>query len=211
MKIRIASFTLVCLTLAVIPGMAGNVYDNGPVNGQVDAWTINFGFTVTDSFTVSNGNGNIGGMAFWVWLFPGDTITSVEVQIGNQEFGNNLMDMTVGLTQSSCFPNNFGFNVCLESATFNGPNLGNGTYWVTLGNANVPSGDPTYWDANSGVGCQSPGCPSLADCSDCIFKQLIPSEAFTLAAQGTTPEPSSVMLFGSGILGVASVFRRKLF
>jgi hypothetical protein len=25
------------------------VYDNGPVNGQVDAWTINFGFSVSDT------------------------------------------------------------------------------------------------------------------------------------------------------------------
>ena len=25
------------------------VYDNGPVNGQVDAWTINFGFSASDT------------------------------------------------------------------------------------------------------------------------------------------------------------------
>jgi PEP-CTERM motif-containing protein len=28
---------------------------------------------------------------------------------------------------------------------------------------------------------------------------------------GSTPEPSSIMLFGSGILGLAGVLRRKLF
>jgi hypothetical protein len=28
---------------------------------------------------------------------------------------------------------------------------------------------------------------------------------------GTVPEPSSVMLFGSGILGLAGMLRRKLF
>ena len=50
----------------------------------------------------------------------------------------------------------------------------------------------------------------------------IPSEAFTLTGTtgttrharhrhgGTTPEPSSIMLFGSGILGLAGVLRRKL-
>ena len=53
MKLPIASLTLLGLTLAAIPALAqGNVYDNGPVNGQVDAWIINFGFMplATDSF-----------------------------------------------------------------------------------------------------------------------------------------------------------------
>lgn len=190
------------------------VYDNGPVDGQDLGWTINFGFVVSDSFTVSNGNGNIGGMDFWAWLIPGDTITSVEVQIGDQALGNNLMDMTVNLTASDCFSNNFGYNVCMESATFSGPNLSNGVYWVSLGNAMVPSGDPAYWDANSGVGCQSQGCPSQAE-ENTIGS--INSESFTLTAQstttstGTTPEPSSILLFASGFLGVAAVLRRKLF
>jgi hypothetical protein len=216
-KLLIASLLFVCLTLASIPAAAGNVYDNGPVNGTVEAWTINFGLTVTDSFTVANGNGNIGGMNFWAWLVPGDTITSVEVQIGVQQFGNELMDMQVGVTQSNCFANNFGYNVCLESTAFNGPSLGNGNYWVTLGNATVPSGDPTYWDENSGIGCQSQGCPSQATCNNCIFKAPIPSEAFTLTAQGTTtstgttPEPNSIWLFGAGFLGVFARIRGKLF
>jgi hypothetical protein len=41
----------------------------------------------------------------------------------------------------------------------------------------------------------------------------IPSEAFTLTGStsgGTTPEPGSVMLFASGVLGVAGVLRRRL-
>ena len=55
MKLHIALFTLLCLTLAAIPAMAQGIsYDNGPVNGQVDAWTINFGFAVSDTFHISN-------------------------------------------------------------------------------------------------------------------------------------------------------------
>ncbi len=214
MKLPIASLTLLYLTFAVVPALAqGNVYDNGPVNGQVDATTINFGFITTDSFTVSNNNGNIGGMNFWAWLEPGDTATSVEVQIGYQEFGNNLLDVTVALTQSGCFVNGFGFDVCLETSTFNGPNLANGNYWVSLGNATTIQGNPLYWDENSGVGCMSQGCPSQATCSGCIFQGNIPSEAFTLTAQssGTTPEPSSIWLFGAGMLAVVGRLRGKLF
>lgn len=35
-------------------------------------------------------------------------------------------------------------------------------------------------------------------------------EAFTINGGQTVPEPSSIMLLGSGILGVAGVLRRKL-
>jgi uncharacterized repeat protein (TIGR03803 family) len=36
------------------------------------------------------------------------------------------------------------------------------TYWVNVFNATVPSGDPVFWDENSGAGCYSNGCPSKA-------------------------------------------------
>jgi hypothetical protein len=73
-------------------------------------------------------------------------------------------------------------------------------------------GDPFYWDENSG--------PSLASESSV---GSIPSEAFTILGSntstfdvttttgGSVPEPTSIMLFGSGILGLASLVRRKLF
>jgi len=40
----------------------------------------------------------------------------------------------------------------------------------------------------------------------------IASEAFDIiATEGNTPEPSSIILFGSGIVGLAGLLRRKLF
>ncbi len=214
MKLRIASWFLIalCLTVAAVPAMAGNLYDNGPVNGTVDAWPINFGLAVTDSMQV---NGTVRGLDFWAWLFPGDTLESVQVSISASPFGRDLFDGVVtNLTQSNCFESPFqDFNICLESGSFNGPTL-NGNYWLTLQNANTPSGDPVYWDENSGVGCQSPGCPSQAQENRV---GTIPSEAFTIVGSatststGTTPEPGSIVLFGSGILGLAGVLRRKLF
>lgn len=215
MKSPLASLTLVCLLLMAIPVAAQNIiYENGPVDGQTLAWTINFGFVVSDSFTVANGNGNIGGMDFWAWLIPGDTITTVEIQIGNQSLGNNLMDLTVGVSSSNCFLNQYDYNVCMESATFSGPSLSNGTYWVSLGNAVVPSGDPAYWDENNGVGCQSPGCPSGA--VENVGDGTLPSESFTILGQstttgtGSTPEPGTLVLIASGALGLAGILRRKL-
>ena len=213
MKLRIALLVLVCLALAAIPAVAQTLYENGPVNGQVDAWTINFGYAVTDSAQV---NGTVAGFSFWAWLIPGDTISNVELSIGSSPYGTDQFDGFVNVTSSNCFGNSFGYNVCDETASLNGPTL-NGNYWFTLQNANVPSGDPVYWDENSGVGCTSSGCPSQAQ-ENSIGS--IPSEAFTVSGgttstssttTGTTPEPSSIMLFGSGILGLAGVLRRKLF
>ncbi len=219
MKMRIASLSLLalCLTLAAVPAMAqGTVYDNGPVNGQVDAWTINFGFSVSDTFHLSAAS-TVNDISFWAWVEPGDTATSVELQLSSVGyFGNELFDGTVSLTQSNCFTNNFGFNVCAESGNFAGPQLNAGNYYLTLTNAATADGNPLYWDENSGVGCMSSGCPSSAQENTL---GTIPSEAFTLSGgtgtttttSGTTPEPSSIMLFGSGILGLAGVLRRKLF
>ncbi|HUK73897.1 MAG TPA: PEP-CTERM sorting domain-containing protein, partial [Candidatus Bathyarchaeia archaeon] len=71
--------------------------------------------------------------------------------------------------------------------------------------------DPIYWDENSGPSSASENSVGT-----------IPSEAFTVlggtsssttttSTTGTVPEPSSILLFGSGILGLAGVLRRKLF
>ena len=46
------------------------IYDNGPINGTTDAWTINFGFVVSDTFTVTRA-ANVTGMTFGAWLVSG--------------------------------------------------------------------------------------------------------------------------------------------
>ncbi len=162
----------------------GDIYDNGPINGNTDAWTINFGFIVSDSFTIANDQTLITGMSFGAWLFSGDTLTSVEVSITSGEnSGTSYFDQTVTFTQGSCTSNQYGYNVCTETGPFNGPTLNAGTYWVNLQNASVPSGDPVYWDENSGVGCTGTGCPSLASENSV---GSIPSEAFTILGETTT-------------------------
>jgi len=162
----------------------GPVYDNGPINGNVDAWTINFGFVISDSITVSAGSG-INGMTFGAWLFPGDTLTSAELSItSSPNGGTGYFDQTVNFSQTGCANNQFGYNVCTVSTSFTGPTLNAGTYWVNLQNAEESFGEPVYWDENSGVGCESPGCPSLA------YEEglgTIPSESFTMEGSGGSP------------------------
>ena len=204
-----------CLaTVLTVPAMAQALYENGPINGTTDAWTINFGFAVSDTFTVVQIDATVTGISFGAWLFPGDVLESAEILIGDSEFSGNIFDGVVNFTQSSCVSNQYGFNVCTESGTF-ATNLAVGVYWITLQSATVNTGDPVYWDENSGEGCTSGTCPSQASENSV---GTIPSEAFTILGSfeqttnsGTVPEPNSILLFASGVLGLAGLLRRKLF
>jgi hypothetical protein len=217
-QLRIASLALLaalCLTLAVSSASAQILYDNGPVNGETDAWTINYHYVVTDSFTLTAPTNNVQQLQFWAWLTPGDTAMSVEALITTQTLGGNtLFDQVLNLTQSNCFVNHTSpsFDVCLETTSLS-VQLGRGTDWLQLKNALATNGDPMYWDENSGLGCggndgQGGGCRSLAYEN---FVGTIPSEAFTLdGPSGTLPEPSGVMvMLGAGFFVLAGGLIRR--
>ena len=206
MKLRTLCLTLIALCLTVAPAVAQvDLYDNGAIDGNNDAWTFNFGFVPSDRFTTTQ-NATVTELQFGAWLTPGDVLESVEVVVSSEEYGGTTYtDQVANVTQSGCSMNQFGFNVCLESASLTGFNLNAGTYWLNLENGVVNTGDPVYWDENDGPSAASEG--SLG---------TIPSESFTIlgagsttGTTGTTPEPSSIMLFGSGILGLTGILRRK--
>jgi len=221
MKILSALFALFALSLmlAAVPAVAQD-YSSGPINGNTDAWTINFGFVVSDKFPVTADFTTLTGASFAMWLFPGDTLTSAELSITSQENGGtSYFDQTVDFNSGSCVSNQYGYNVCTETTSFSGPTLSRGAYWLNLQNASVPSGDPVYWDENSGGPNTEP--PSASENS----VGTIPGESFTIFAgcgagnrsadcmqhdQQTVPEPGGFLLLGSGILGVASLLRWKI-
>jgi len=215
MKARLCWAALLAFLLftVVLPASAQVLYENGPIYGETDAWTINFGFVISNTFTISTGNSTVTGLSFGAWLFPGDLLESAEVTLSTQSIGGGTVffDGTVNFTQSNCFLNNYSYDVCTETGSFTPTQMTNGTYWVTLQNAVVNDGDPVYWDENSGIGCHSPGCPSEADNGTI---GTLPSEAFSILGTtsgtgGTVPEPGSLMLFGSGALGLAGLIRRR--
>ena len=211
MRLQTISLLLLAMCLNTVSLLAqSDLYDNGPINGQQSAWTINSGFTVSDTFTLM-ANSSVNGLSFGAWVNPDLTLQTVEVQITSSEFGGTTYtDQVVNFTASNCvFNQRYDYNVCEETGTFGtAVNLNAGTYWLNLSHAETQLGedDPVYWDENSG--------PSLASENSV---GTIPSESFTLlgsatgttTSTGTTPEPSGALLFGSGLLGMAGILRRK--
>jgi hypothetical protein len=215
MKLRIVSLTILCLALtAPALGDLAPGYDNGPINGTTDAWAINFGYVVSDTFI---GTGYVEFFQLGAWEFPGDKLTSLDWSVTDSENAACPGPDCLGhgtasdeyLKDQFISTNQFGYNIDLISVWSINVRVDHGsTYWLNLQNAVVPSGDPVYWDENSGAGCHTNGCPSSASES---AVGTIPSEAFTInAVPTTTPEPGSILLFGSGILGLAGVIGRKL-
>jgi uncharacterized repeat protein (TIGR03803 family) len=153
------------------------VYDNGPYNGTIEAWTINFGMSVSNSFTAWR---SIDSLHFVYWDADGsDLLTTVDMAVGTTSFGGTPQTLT-GVTNTLLGTNQFGYNLYQADYSFGGIGW-SGAGYVTLSNACTTSGcsasNPIYWDENSGIGCTSPGCPSTA------YENTlgsIPSETFTL-------------------------------
>ena len=207
MKLGRTLLTLVGLCLVAGAAVAQvDLYDDGPTDGTTDAWTINFGFIVSDTFTLTN-SAQVNGLEFAAWLFPGDVLESLEVSFTSDEFGGTTyFDQVVNVTQSGCVVNQFGFDVCNESGTFGGPVLNAGMYWMNLQNAVVNTGDPVYWDENSGPSHSSENTVGTITAESFT---LLGSNGTSTTTSGTTPEPGTLLLFGSGALGLLGVLRRK--
>ena len=199
----------------------GSAYCNGEINGTVDAWTINFGFTVSDSF-ILGAAGTVTGAAFGFW----DASRAMS--------GSGRLGHPVGRTRYDCWRHgvvlrdgcrdarrisasiNSGMMLRVDAFSLS-PALGAGTYYLELQNAVVPSGDPVYWDENDGASTaweNSIGYLTTANTSSCTSPGSTGycSEAFAVytSTQATVPEPGTLVLGGSGLLLLAGALRRKL-
>lgn len=194
---------------------------------DVDARTINFGYSVADSFTLSSAS-TVQSVNFWLWETAGsasDDLESVQWSIITATSNTDpLSGGTVLASGTADGPGTFvetngdGYNIYEESFSTSVALAASTTYWLILQGAVTNSGNPIYWDQSDGpsVAYQASGGVDTA-----LFNCGNPS-ANTSCSQsfeifGTTnssipsgvPEPGTLTLLGGGLALIAGFAFRK--
>jgi PEP-CTERM motif len=209
----------VCLLALALPAMADSVvYNNGYIGSISDSWTINLGFWVQDSFYLTS-HTQLTGVDFTVLESQGDKMQTVDWQLLSTQPGVGLgLPTTINVNDTVLSTGGFGYQVDDISFTLPNLNLNGGTYWLRLSNATTrDQGNPVYWIENDGGGCTSPGCPSqaLATTVGSIGSEVFDIRGIKLADGDTSafnqsPEPSSLAIFGSGVVALAGRLRKRI-
>ena len=195
---------------------AAILYDNGLANGTTDAWTINSGFAVADTFTLA-GSSTLTGASFTTWNLPGDVTSQIDWAIfnnaviaGNPTLGAMLTSGTASISQRYQSTNGYGFAINLDTIALPNVALHAGTYWFELQNAVVDPNDPAYWDINGGpsqiwesaIG-YNPATETYA------FGLNDSSDSFQILGTDPIPEPASIAWFAVGLAALGLARRRK--
>ena len=231
MKRTALAVLFLCLLAAMgsKPALADStLYDNtGPTSygyNSNGAFTINEGLEVADSFTLAS-NSTLTGVNFIAWLpdvfagnfGTGNAMTSVDWLITGTAFGGNLYGSGTASVTDSYLKTVQNGSYDLYQVSFSLPDLSltAGTYYLQLQNAVTVDGQAAYWDTSNGlsdaVGAGGGDPPS--DLNGVVSTVGTNSETFQIignADASATPEPSSFLLLGSGLAGLAGLIKRKL-
>jgi hypothetical protein len=207
------------------------VYTSGPSTYGMDAWDVSY-WGVSNEFTLTQA-ATITGFTFDAWVVPGDALISEGYSFGSAMFTDSFGSgtaITTGVNDNIppfYAPNlDTDVDVYTYSASIAPVSLSAGTYFFTLQTGTMSptsnTNDGINWDENDGSSIgyeswlESNGYGSIGD-FDCNVEgycnvsggdALTGGETFTFT--NTTPEPSSLLLFGTGVVGLAGMLRRKL-
>ncbi len=217
--------TILCLALLAVPAMGQSMpfYTNGglvPYNSGDNSAPINAGFPgfITDSFNCPFHDCDVTGFTYWALIDQSQGQSAVDTVSWNMgtipfNFRGGFNGTSTSLQIGDCLPF-VGPDYCaaLESVSF-GTSLDvpGGTNWLTLYGATTSNGNTNPFSVLWGKGADQTSSQLLLFGGD--VTNFPPSAAFTMfgtPTNGQTPEPGSILLLGSGMLGVAGILRRKL-
>jgi hypothetical protein len=198
-----------CIAVGTNPGLTPYVTFSGGSIAPTETGTIKdltFGATSGTAFMVFSGAPGVGTLSF-------DLAPFVSTGLGACTSG-----MTVGAT---CTPGGTGFFILTKT----GPSSSNVSLYaqgtVSDGSTPISNWFGSYTtpynlapidiqnfiggvgDANTGLGCSEPGGGAPGTCSSSY------AGTFTVVVGPTVPEPGSMFLIGAGLVGLASLRRRK--
>ncbi len=214
------SLCLLALALCTMPAMADTLYSNFGSGNSVynccTGWTVSGTGTIGTSFISANefqvtAGGSVGEIDVAVGLVVGPDSFYLDIDADNNGTPGAVLASFSNLNSNG---NNFGSCCAFTSITgISGLNLSTGTnYWMVIGPSSTTSATWEAWNfSNSATGTDEYSTDGGKTWNS---NGSQPQGAFQILSggggTGTTPEPTSLLLFGSGVLGVIGVFRRKM-
>jgi PEP-CTERM motif len=203
MKFRFAApffLALVCVLVSAMPAHAIDVlYNNGGGSEFLQNWDISGSNMASNQFTCSFGTCNTQILEFDATPTFGTDATTVKwsVTSGPLAGGTTFASGTSALPQFyACDPDGI---VCLFDINF-ATSLSGGSYYLNLSGVDAPLGWATASHPLNGNNAYS--------VLNGVETDNIQGLGFKIEGTGT-PEPGSILLLGSGVLGVAGVLRRR--
>jgi len=200
-KMRTISLSLltICL-LAAVPALADTLlYSSGAYNGTITGYSIKPSNAVSDQFTVQAGS-DIESLTIVYWdHFPANLLNTVDMAISSTALPGSGFETLTANDNILLGTNAGGYSLYQADFTFTSIDW-SGAGWITLDNAtcSIVGSCNVLWDVNN---------TSLI--AEDIAHGAIGGETFALDGN-IVPEPSSLLLLGSGLLGLAGMLRRKL-
>jgi hypothetical protein len=195
--------------LAAVPASAeSTLYDNtGPASYATNGFGVSSSQALSDSFTLGL-NSTVTGATVALWDLPGKPVTSIDWAISTSPFAGDLSSGTATSLPFTFDTSLSGYNI--DNVSFGIPSISlpAGTYWLQLANA-VPT--TTYWDESNGLSSAEIAFGGVDSGSWAYYGYG--SETFQILGtpdSSVTPEPSSFLLLGSGLAGLAGLIKRKL-